>query len=45
MPEPERIMTDFLAVSTNNDIDNNYVDIDNILCFNVQDPGEETPRQ
>jgi hypothetical protein len=34
MPGPGRIMTDFFALSTKNDIDNNIIDIDNILCFN-----------
>jgi hypothetical protein len=43
--EPVGIMTDFLAVSTNNDIDIIYVDIDNIPCFNIKNTGEETPRQ
>jgi hypothetical protein len=44
MPEPDGIMTDFFALSTNNDIDNILIDIDNIVCFNAEH-GEETPRQ
>lgn len=27
-------MTDFFVVSAKNDIDNNPIDIDNIVCFN-----------
>jgi hypothetical protein len=43
MPEPGRIMTDFFALSTKNDIDNNYVDIDNIVCFNANTRGGDAP--
>jgi hypothetical protein len=43
VPEPGRIMTDFFALSTNNDIDNNFIDIDNIVCFNAEHRGGDAP--
>jgi hypothetical protein len=45
MPEPGRIMTDFFALSTKNDIDNNLIDIDNILCFNASKRGGDAPSE
>jgi hypothetical protein len=43
MPGPGRIMTDFFALSTNNDIDNIYIDIDIIVCFNAEHRGGDAP--
>jgi hypothetical protein len=43
MLEPGRIMTDFFVLSTKNDIDNNYIDIDIILCFNAEHWGGDAP--
>jgi hypothetical protein len=43
MPEPGGIMTDFFALSTNNDIDNIFIDIDIIVCFNAEYRGGDAP--
>jgi hypothetical protein len=43
MPEPGGIMTDFFALSTNNDIDNISIDIDIIVCFNAEQRGGDAP--